>query len=163
MKKQVFVIVLLVMAANLTGCHALREKFVRKNKKDIPPPLYLDLKEYPKVPTKDMYNEYYLFVRGWLQELKIAIKDNISHKRQKKSIDEALKNLEQIMYYYTEEGKKQIQPIYERFVAVQDKIHDPYFPTLGNYSMILRQIERIQRDFEKKFTFDKALQWMQEG
>ncbi len=163
MKKLGIIVLLAVIAVNLTGCHALRKKFVRKRKKDVPPPLYLDLKEYPKVPTKDMYDEYYLFVRGWLQELENSIKDNISHKRQKKAIDEAIKNLEQIMYYYTETGKEKIKPLYDRFTALREKVHDSYFPALGNYSRIIREIERIKRDFENKFTFEKASKWMQEG
>jgi len=134
----------------------LRKKFTRKRAKETPPPLYLNLKEYPKVPTKDMYDEYYLFVRGWLSELIRDIENNISPKRQRKSIDEALKNLEQIVYFYNEEGKKKINPIYKELVKLREKVYDPYFITSGNDSSTVRDISRIRREFEKEFSFEKV-------
>lgn len=162
MKKFLSVILIMVIMLDFSGCHALRKKFVRKRRKEIAPPLYLELKEYPKVPTKDMYDEYYLFVRAWLDELTQAVEENVSAKRQKKSIDEALKNLEQIIYFLNEEGKKEIEPLHTQLVSLREKIYDPYFLTSGNTTYVTNKIYRIKRDFEKKFTYEKATVWMQE-
>ncbi len=156
MRKIVNLLLIFVIASGFSGCYSLRKKFTRKRAKETPPPLYLNLKEYPKVPTKDMYDEYYLFVRGWLSELIRDIENNISPKRQRKSIDEALKNLEQIVYFYNEEGKKKINPIYKELVKLREKVYDPYFITSGNDSSTVRDISRIRREFEKEFSFEKV-------
>ena len=98
MRRLFSIFLVFLMIFSLCGCHALRKKFVRKRKKDTPPPLYLELKEYPHKPTQDMYHQYWLFVRGWLEELLLSIEENANAKRQKKAIDEAVMNLEQIIY-----------------------------------------------------------------
>ncbi len=160
MRKFFIVLILGFLMVNLTGCHALRKKFVRKNKKETPPPLYLELREYPKAPTKEMYHEYYLFVRGWLEELKRAIEENQSPKRQKKSIDEAIKNLEQVMYYYNERGKEKIAPLHQRFLQLREEIYDPYFTATGNFNYVLREIDRLKREFEKNYSYEDASKWI---
>ena len=142
------------------GCYALRKKFVRKRKKETPPPLYLELKEYPKVPTKEMYDEYYLFVRGWLDELIKTIQEATSSKRQKKCIDEALQNLEQIIYFYNEEGKKAIDPLHKELLSIREKVYNPYFITSQNSSYYIRKISKIKREFEKNFSYEKASLWL---
>lgn len=156
MRKMVSLLLVFVIAAGFSGCYSLRKKFTRKRAKETPPPLYLNLKEYPKVPTKDMYDEYYLFVRGWLSELIRDIENKISPKRQRKAIDEALKNLEQIVYFYNEEGKRKINPIYKELIKLRGKVYDPYFIASGDNSSTVRDISRIRREFEKEFSFEKV-------
>ncbi len=160
MRKCFTFILLFIFSSQFLGCYALRKKFVRKRKKEVPPPLYLELKEYPKVPTKEMYDEYYLFVRGWLDELIKTIEEGVSSKRQKKSIDEAIQNLEQIIYFYNEEGKKAIQPIYKELVLIREKVYDPYFIRSSNSSYVIRKISKLKREFEKNFSYEKASRWI---
>lgn len=159
-KKKIFFLSMIGIALLFSGgCYSLRKKFIRK-RKETPAPLYLELKEYPEVPSEDMYNEYYLFVRGWLDELIQAIRENTSPKRQKKSIDEAIKNLEQIIYFYNQQGKEKISPLYTEFKSLREKIYDPYFIFQKNHTYIIRKIEKLKRKFEKNFTYEKASQWI---
>lgn len=162
MRTIVGLFLLLSVMVNLNGCYALRKKFTRKPKKEESAPLYLDLKEYPKVPTRKMYHQYYLFVRGWLEELKRSIEENISSKRQKKSIDQAVKNFEQIMYYYNEEGKEAAAPMHSKLVKLRKKVYDPYFSASSNFTYVLRDISRIKREFENNFTYDDASEWIKQ-
>jgi len=161
MRKLLSLILVLLMILDFSGCQALRKKFVRKRRKEKPPPLYLELKDYPQVPTKDMYDQYHLYVRGWLDELMHTIEEESNAKRQKKSIDEAVMNFEQIMYFYNEEGKKAAEPLYKELVSLREEIHNPYFALSGNFSSTTRKISRLKRDFEKNFSYEDALEWMQ--
>ena len=162
MRRWCILVLVFVCIFDFSGCTGLRKKFIRKRHKETPPPLYLDLKDYPKVPTKDMYDEYFLFVRGWLDELSLSIEEHSSHKRQKKSIDEALKNLEQVMYYYNAVGKENIAPLHEEFIDLRDRVHDPYFFTSASVTYMKRKIYRMKRAFETGFTYEKASLWMEE-
>ena len=158
-KRIVFVAVLLIPIV-LCGCAGLRKKFVRKRRKETPPPLYLELKDYPQVPTKEMYDQYYLYVRGWLDELAQTIEERANSKRQKKSIDEAVMNFEQIMYFYNDVGKKTAEPLYKELISLRDKVYNPYFNSSGNFTLTLRRISTLKRRFEKDFSYEDALVWM---
>ena len=79
-----------------SGCHSIRKKFIRKKKSKEEVPVYIDFKDYPEIPSREAYIDYYLFVEGWLEELVGALKKGFSYKRQKRSIDEAIMNFEQI-------------------------------------------------------------------
>jgi len=161
MRKLLSIILALLVILDFTGCHALRKKFVRKRRKDKPPPLYLELKDYPQAPTKDMYDQYCLYVRGWLDELMHTIEEKSNAKRQKKSIDEAVMNFEQIMYFYNEEGKKAAEPLHSKLLSLREEVHAPYFALSASSSSVIRRISRLKRDFEKNFSYEDALAWME--
>jgi hypothetical protein len=160
MRRSLSVILVFLVLFNLTGCHALRKKFVRKRKKDTPPPLYLELKDYPHVPTQDMYHQYWLFVRGWLDELKLSIEEKGNKKRQKKAIDEAVMNFEQIVYFFNAEGKEVIGPLQQELISIREKVHSPYFSSSMNTTIIIRRISKAKREFERDYTYDKASIWL---
>ena len=150
-----------VLVFLLNGCYALRKKFVRKRKHNIPPPVYLNLKNYPKVPTKEMYDDYYVFVKGWLDELVRCMENDYGKKRQKKSINEAIENLKQIAYFFTPAGKEKIQPLYEGLVSLKEKVSQPYL-SYSEKNYIVRKAERLKREFERDFTYEKAKQWLRQ-
>ena len=108
-----------------------------------------------------MYHQYWLFVRGWLDELLMSIEDNKNAKRQKKAIDEALMNLEQIIYFYNEEGKKAIEPLHAEIISIREEVHDPYFTSSINHSIIKRRIAKAKRQFERDFTYDDSYAWLE--
>ncbi|MFC1515050.1 hypothetical protein ACFL5X_04025 [Candidatus Omnitrophota bacterium] len=160
MRKVISILIISVLMLNCAGCYALRRKFVRKRKKDTPPPLYLELKEYPHVPTQEMYHQYWLFVRGWLDELIQSINEKPNTKRQKKAIDEAVMNFEQIVYFYNEEGKDVIGPMHTEILAIREVVHDPYFTSSMNKTIIKKRIATVKRRFEMDFTYAKAQDWL---
>ena len=160
MKKRIVLVLILSISVLLCGCAGLRKKFVRKRQKETLPPLYLELKDYPQAPTKEMYDQYYLYVRGWLDELIQTIEEKANSKRQKKSIDEAIMNFEQITYFYNDEGKKTAEPLYKELVSLREEVHNPYFNSSVNSSLILKRISTLKRSFEKDFSYEDALAWM---
>jgi len=155
MKNKLGICLFLCLAISFSGCYSLRKKFVRKRKKYTPPPLYLELKEYPATPTKEVYEEYFLYVKGWLSELIKCLEEKISRKREKKSIDQALFNLEQIMVFLNDKGKKKIEPIKQELVKLREKIYNPYF-SYTNVNYLIRKTEKVYRDFDSQFSYNKA-------
>lgn len=160
MRKFLSVALIFFILFGACGCASLRKKFVRKRRKDAAPPLYLELKDYPHVPTQDMYHQYWLFVRGWLDELRLSIEEDSNKKRQLKAADEALMNFEQIVYFFNEQGKEIIAPLKQELVSIRETVHDPYFSSSMNTTIIVRRISKAKREFERDYTYDKASIWL---
>lgn len=143
-----------------SGCHSLRKKFVRKKQETKEIPVYIDFKDYPTTLTKEAYSDYYLFARGWLDELAGALTRNESYKRKIRSINEALLNIEQIIYFFSREGKEAIYPIYEQLTAIKAEIERQ--PNMSQISVntLIRKTEAVKRRFEKEFNYTDAQQWL---
>ena len=142
------------------GCYSLRKKFIRKKKTGKEAPVYVDFKEYPQTPSREAYINYYLFVRGWLDELTGALRKGVSFKRQKRAINEAIMNLEQIVSFYNSEGKDKIYPFYEELLEIKGEIEKGSTLSSFRKNSLIRKIENFKRRFEKNFNYTDAEQWM---
>jgi len=160
MFKKLLLVFLIFYLAFDTGCHSLRKKFVRKKKSKQEAPVYVDFKEYPTKVSREAYIDYYLFVRGWLDELSEALKKGISHKRQRRAISEALMNLEQIISFFNTGGKDAIYPLYEEMLSVRDQIDKSPNLSETQRNSLIRNVEQLKRQVEKKFNYGDAEQWM---
>jgi len=145
------------------GCYTLRKKFMRKKKSQEEEPVYVDFKDYPKASSKQLYNDYYLYVKAWLDDLieslSLVDESNISnYKREKRAIEEALRNLEQIMYIFNQEGKNNLRPLYEELLSLKEKIS----PDTSDVerSRILIRVELLKMKFDNNFKYSKASQWI---
>ncbi len=158
--KKLLVSFLIVILSLTSGCHNIRKKFIRKKRYEKEVPVYVNFKEYPAKSSQKAYINYYLFVRGWLDDLTQALKKGISHKRQKRAINEAVMNLEQIITFYDIEGKDKIYPLYEEMQGVRSAIQKaPNMSEIKRNSLI-RKVERLKRRFEKEFNYIDAEKWM---
>jgi hypothetical protein len=138
----------------------VRKKFIRKKKSTKEAPVYVAFKDYPQRPTRKAYINYYLFVRGWLDELVGALEKGVSFKRKKRSINEAIMNLEQIISFYNTEGREQVYPFYEDLLDIKKQIEkNPNMSSMKTRSLI-RKIELFKRRFEKNFNYTDAEKWM---
>jgi hypothetical protein len=154
------VFALAVLLAFNSGCHALRKKFIRKKKPAKETPVYVDFKDYPERPSREAYIDYYIFVRGWCDELIKALEKGTSYKRQKRAIDEAIMNIEQILSFYNREGKEKLYPLYEDLCQIRQEIaRSPNLSELKRNSVI-KKVEQFRRRFEKDFNYTEAEKWM---
>lgn len=154
--KKTLVFSLVIMISLTSGCHSIRKKFVRKKKYKKEVPVYIDFKNYPVKPSRNAYINYYLFVRGWLDELIGALKKGVSHKRQKRAINEATMNLEQIISFYNLEGKDKIYPLYEELLELQKEVERSPNMSEIKRNLLIRRIERFKRRFERDFNYSDA-------
>ena len=161
MIRKISIFYLIFIIVLTSGCKTIRKKFIRKKKSTKETPVYVNFKDYPTKPSKEAYIDYYLFVRGWIDELIGALNKNISYKRKKRAVKEALMNLEQIISFYSDQGKEKIYPLYENLLSVQTEIEkSPQMSTMKASSMI-RKTENFKRAFERDFNYTDAEKWMQ--
>lgn len=159
MRKIVILILSLMIFCDF-GCYSIRKKFVRKKKSEKETPVYVDFKDYPQKPSREAYINYYLFVRGWLDELVGALRKGLSVKRQKRAINEAVMNLEQIISFFNTEGKDKVYPFYEELVEIKDEVDKSNVSSSFRKNSLIRKIENFKRRFEKNFNYTDAEQWM---
>ena len=158
--RKLLVFFLIVMVSLSSGCYNIRKKFIRKKKQGKEIPVYVNFKDYPSKSSRREYINYYLFVRGWLEELIDALKKGISHKRQRRAIDEAIMNLEQIVTFYDVEGQEKIYPFYEELGGFRKAIQNSPNMSDAKRNSLTRKIERFKRRFEKDFNYRDAEKWM---
>ena len=158
--KKALVFFLIVMFSITSGCSNIRKKFIRKKKYKKEVPVYVDFKDYPTKPSQDAYINYYLFVRGWLDDLIEALKKGISYKRQRRAINETIMNLEQIIDFYDAEGKDAVYPIYEELQGFREAMVKSPNMSEAKRNSLIRKIEQLKRKFEKNFNYTDAEKWM---
>ena len=158
--RKLLIFLLVTMLSLTSGCHSLRKKFIRKKKHEKEAPVYVSFKDYPTKPSRGAYINYYLFVRGWLDDLTEALRKGVSYKRQRRAINEAIVNLEQIIAFYDTKGKEALYPIYEELQGFREAItRSPNMSEIKrNY--LIRKIERLKRKFEKDFNYSDAEKWI---
>jgi len=120
----------------------------------------VNFKDYPAKPSRDAYINYYLFVRGWLDDLTEALRKGVSYKRQRRAINEAIMNLEQIITFYGPEGKDAIYPFYEKLQDFREAIKKSPNMSETKRNSLIRKIEQLKRRFEKGFNYTDAEKWM---
>jgi len=156
------IILLLIGSVVLTsGCYSFRKKFIRKKKENEETPVYVDFKDYPVKPSRDAYLNYYLFVRGWLDELTTTLQKGESVKRAKRAINQAIMNVEQIISFYNTEGKDTLYLLYEEMVEIRKDIEKAPNMSESKRNNVVRKIEYIQRTFSAKFNYTDAQKWIE--
>ncbi len=158
--RKLLIFLVVVMLSSTSGCSNIRKKFIRKKKHKKEAPVYVDFRDYPTKPSREAYVNYYLFVRGWLDDLIEALKKGISYKRQRRAINEAIMNLEQIIVFYDIEGKDAVYPIYEELQGFKEEITRSPNLSDGKRNSFIRKIEQLKRRFEKDFNYTDAEKWM---
>lgn len=158
--KKILIFILLVVMIFGSGCHSLRKKFVRKKKDTKETPVYINFKQYPQLPSRQAYVDYYLFVKGWLEDLVNALQDADSRKKEKRAVNEAIMNLEQIIYFYNQDGKENIYPLYEELLSVKGDIYKGISMNEIKRDMLAVKVDRIRRNFESGFNYNDAKQWI---
>ena len=158
--KKLLILLLISLLVMSTGCYNLRKKFIRKKKIKDDQPVYVNFKEYPEKPSRSAYVDYYIFTRGWLAELIDSLNKGLSYKRDKRAINQAIHNVEQIISFYNPEGRDKLYPLYEALVTIREAIsRSPNMSTVKRNSTV-RKIEVLKRRFEKDFNYRDAEKWM---
>jgi len=156
MKGKFFIIVLLVFM--ICGCYSLRKKFVRKKKVTGEMPVYVDFKTYQEPKSQRIYEDYYLFARGWLEELIKSLTFTGNKKKQKQAIDEALMNIEQMMVFLNQEGKEELSLIYEELLKIKEKIYSSFLNDIEK-ELIVKKIEKILHKLHSQFSWSEIAKW----
>lgn len=162
MKRWVYIITIFCIVLSFEGCYSLRKKFVRKKKleRKEEEPVYLDLKSYPVKPPLSVYNDYYVFIDGWLDELEDALKRKVSWKREKRAVDQVLMNFEQMLYFFEDDKKKEFDHIYNKIVRLRENIYKTPEKKEGEINRLVRDIEDLRRILDRDMNPTIMEKWM---
>lgn len=142
------------------GCYSVRKKFTRKKKRDKEEAVaYVDFKQYPETLSAEDYQNYFLFIRAWLDEFILSLEPGGNRKRQIKSINEAMENFERLRSSFTEEGLRETAFMYELLTDLRTKAEGPRMNEFEQ-SRLLRQAGRVKREFEKKLSWNEVDKWL---
>lgn len=143
------------------GCISLRKKFVRKRQTLQEEPVYVNFKEYPATPKSELYRDYWVFLRGWLDEAIKNIDVSGNRKRAKHSFEEAVANIENIVLLFNEEGKKKIDPLYKELLSAKSDFEKRVNMSEIERDGFLRRVEKIKEDFEYNFAYSRIKPWLE--
>jgi hypothetical protein len=97
-----------ILLAGASGCEALGRKFVRKPKPEDQKKeeVIFAPEEYKSeaVPNQELYRQYFLYWMTWQDELIDSLEKSGNRKKQAQAINEAVKNLENILPLVKEEA-----------------------------------------------------------
>ncbi len=144
-------IALVVLAGLLlAGCGSLAKKFVREPKKEKTT-VRAPSEEY-SVDPKVVYERHFVFAKVWMDEFKSAM-DSDSRKRLKKSMEQAVYNLEILADYLPsdyEEEKKEIERYANQLRAIYKevlKLKEANLPI----TRAKKKVDEIRRRFHNRF------------
>lgn len=163
--RKILILLLVGIMFSTSGCYTLRKKFIRKKKVQQEEPVYINFKDYPAKPSRDAYVDYFLFVKGWTDDLMESLKierlnTGYNNKREKRAINGAVMNLEQIISFFNQEGKEKIYPLYVDLVKVKDTLEKEPNMSPARRSLMLQKVEHFRRAFEAEFKYSEAQKWM---
>jgi len=158
--RKISVFLLICLLVLPCGCSSLRKKFTRKKKHEKELPVYIDFKDYPSGPSREDYINYYLFVRGWLDDLEDTLYKGISYKRAKRAVNEAIMNFQQIISFFNTEGKDQVYPLYEELQDIKEQVESVPNMSETKRNSIARKVESLKRRFEQSCSYSDAEKWM---
>lgn len=159
-RRFIWVSILVISLFPAGGCYSVRKKITRKRKRNKEETVaYVDFKQYPETLSIEDYQNYFLFIRAWLDEFILSLEPGGNRKRRIKSINEAMENFERLRSAFTEEGLRETEPLYERLTELRTKAGEPRVEGF-ELSRLLRQAGRVKRDFEKELNWDKVNKWL---
>ncbi|MDD4955594.1 MAG: hypothetical protein PHP17_06115 [Candidatus Omnitrophica bacterium] len=163
--RKIIIFLLVGIIFSTSGCYSLRKKFIRKKKPQKEEPVYINFKDYPNKPSRDAYVDYFLFVKGWLDDLTESLSverlnTGYSNKREKRAINGAVMNLEQLISFFNQEGKEKIYPLYTDLVEIRKTIEKEPNMSQARRNLTLQKVEHFRRAFEAEFKYSEAQKLM---
>ena len=138
------------------GCDAFVRKFTRKQKKEelSQEELVLAPEEYKSTMSKEeLYRQYLLFWKSWQDELINALSREGNHKKQVKSIEQALNNLDYMKSMLNDEKQKLLESYIKEMDALKTAIEKDEYN--NNFAIFSSRAEHIKMNILKSFSYNK--------
>lgn len=143
------------------GCDAFVRKFTRKqNKEQLPQEeLVLAPEEYKTQMSKEeLYRQYLLFWKSWQGELINALSREGNHKKQVKSMEEALNNLVFMKSLLNDEAQKKLDVYLKEMAALKAAIEKDEYN--NNFAIFSSRAERIKMGILRDFSYNKIKDYL---
>jgi len=135
-----------VLVMNLAGCASLRQKFIRKKKKDKDVrKSFSHLTEYKVRPHIELYTRHYIYWRSWHREIIELLGKN--SKKDKRCIREMIGNLDDMRSMLVDEKGDGLDKHIKELESIEKDIK--------RGSLTEATMTRIRRTLEKEFMLIK--------
>ena len=153
MKRAMALLMVFLLAVNLTGCEAVKKKFTRKKKGAVKMPRFYQLKKYTKKPSSELYRQHYAYWESWQSELVSVIGQN--HKKDLRCIEEATGQLKDMQSILIPEKAEQMQPHVDNMENARSIIRKGPL-TFANKDSVKKMVEREDRAIRSEFCYAKV-------
>lgn len=144
-----FIVVLLVEFL-LSGCASIQKKFTRKKTEHKSIVKFYSDKDFKRAPNDILYKEHLNYFRSWLDE--ILESDSLNYKTDLRSINEAVRHLEDMEKYLPEEKQANLKNYVTQLNKIADKISKGSVKVKENVYMV-STIRSIKRNVENNYSF----------
>ncbi len=144
------VIIILAFSFVLSGCTGITKKFIRKPKENASQ-VIAPKSEYQLDPRM-VYERHFVFAKVWIDEFRSSV-DSKSRKRQRESVEQAIRNLEILNDYIPDdypEKKEKLQGYVQKLRKIYSDLEELQRSRLP-LTRIKNRIEELRRDFHREF------------
>ncbi len=143
-------ILLVVITIFLCGCNGLVKKFIRKPK--VQPLQVVKPKSEYQLDPRAIYERHFVFAKVWMDEFRSSL-DSPSKKRQRESLEQAVRNLEILNDYIPEkyaEKKEKLTGYIQKLRKIYADLQELQRARLP-LTRIKNRIEELRRSFHRDF------------
>ena len=159
MKRWGIFIIMMILTASLIGCDAVQRKFTRK-KTVVKTPHFYQLKKYTKKPSPELYKQHYMYWASWQEDMIQFLGQN--HKRDKRSIEEAMGHLKDMQNILMPSKAEAMQPHIDRMEAAKEIILRGEL-SFANKDYVRSIIEREDRAIRREFSYSKVKDFLKKS
>ena len=147
-------LMLVVTAGLMSGCATAKKKFIRKRKHQVVRPVVYTEQEYvQQYSNKYRYETHFTYWKTWHSEFLKYLGENA--KRERRSAEEAISHLEEMMRYLKEPKHSELAGHIEELKQLKIMIE-----RTGNPVGLTHKLERLGRVIESKFYYKKINQYL---
>ena len=143
----------LMFALLVSGCADLKDKFIRKPKKEETAMKYQMVREYDVHPSLELYTKRYIFWKTWHKELLVRIMGD-NRKKMSVAAEQEVSNLYDMKRMLVDEKGDELQKIIDQMVKIENTIKTTRV-TQGNRVKIRRQLESLGREVKRGYSYTK--------
>ena len=159
MKRWSVFMIMIILITSLTGCEAVQRKFTRK-KTVVKTPHFYQLKKYTKKPSPVLYKQHYSYWASWQEDMMQFLGQN--HKRDKRSIEEAIGHLRDMQNILVPSKAEEMQPHIEKMEAAKDIILKGDL-SFADKDYVRSIIEREDRAIRREFSYSKVKDFLRKS
>lgn len=137
----------------MTGCAELKDKFVRKPKKEEKKGRYYAVRKYDVKPNLDLYTKRYIYWKNWHRELLDVLTDS-NQKKKKVAIEQEISNLIDMQRMLIDSKAEGLGKIIDKMSKIEVVIKKEGVSG-ANETKIRRQLENLGKETKRDYSYRK--------
>ncbi|MFH1201328.1 MAG: hypothetical protein V1674_00345 [Candidatus Omnitrophota bacterium] len=150
-----------LMCSSLTGCDAMRKKFIRTKKSEsLETPIYVPVEYNQEDKSKErIYRDYFAYWQSWQDELINNLDAGANHKKQIECVDQIILNLEKMKLLLADEKQKRLDAFILQSKKFKEDIARPNL-SIMLFSQLKSDLARQKRAIIQQFNYPEIKDFM---